>query len=244
MNLDPSLLKILTEAQSVTALTGAGISAESGIPTFRDAQTGLWAKYNPEELATPGAFLSNPTLVWQWYSWRQQLIREATPNPAHYALADFEDLFPHFMLITQNVDGLHRKAGSRTIIELHGYIGRVRCWDKGHTFDYWHTGGVRLPECPVCSSILRPDVVWFGESLPMADLSAAFEASKNCEVFFSIGTSSLVQPAASLASLARERGACIVEVNLDPTPLTSISDYFLQGAAGAVMSALQAALAS
>src|SRR5215469_12429556 len=159
MTISGALIQRLTTARSVTVLTGAGVSAESGVPTFRDAQTGLWAKYNPEDLATPRAFRSNPRLVWEWYTWRRTLVAGAKPNPAHFALVELERLVPEFHLITQNVDGLHQQAGSQKVIELHGNITRTKCFDEGTIVSKWAETGEVPPKCPDCGGLLRPDVV-------------------------------------------------------------------------------------
>lgn len=232
------LVNALRGAQRVAVLTGAGISAESGVPTFRDAQTGLWAAYNPEELATPQAFRQNPRLVWEWYAWRRELVSAAKPNPGHYALAELEQKIPGFTLITQNVDGLHSRAGSRKIIELHGNIFRTICFDDGQVVEAWADTGHIPPRCPRCGGLLRPNVVWFGETLPRPALQAAFNAAEQCNIFFSIGTSSLIQPAASLPLVAAEHGATLVEINPNPTPLTARMSYVLPGPAGQVLPAL------
>lgn len=229
------------------ALTGAGISAESGIPTFREAQTGLWSKYRPEELATPQAFHRHPALVWKWYAWRRQIAAEATPNRGHVALVGLEDYYRkkgcNFSLITQNVDGLHTKAGNHDIIELHGNIQRVKCFDSNHIIPYqdWSTQTAVPPTCPRCGSPLRPDVVWFGENLPRKVLDQAWQAAQECQIFLSIGTSSLVEPAASLAHIAHRRGALVIEINLDTTTLTAQADYLLHGKAGEILPELFAA---
>ena len=200
------IVDLLFAAKNVVVLTGAGISAESGVPTFRDAQTGLWAQYDPQELATPEAFRRNPQLVWQWYEWRRGLVTGAQPNPAHIALVDLERLVPHFQLITQNIDDLHQNAGSQLIIELHGNILRSKCYEDGQIIEQWDNDDHAPPHCPFCDGFLRPDVVWFGEALPHNALKAALIASQKCDLFFSVGTSSLVQPAASLAGHARPSG--------------------------------------
>lgn len=238
MKISQELLQALRKAQRVTALTGAGVSQESGLRTFRDPQDGLWAQYRPEDLATPQAFQRNPKLVWDWYAWRREKVAQAKPNPAHYALVDLAKFIPHFTLITQNVDGLHHAAGSPQVIELHGNIRRVRCSVCSQIHSEWDQSGDEVPRCSRCGGLLRPDVVWFGENLPQAELEAAFEAARNCELFFSIGTSGIVQPAASLAYLAQQKGARIVEINADPTPLTPFADFALQGKAGEILPAL------
>jgi NAD-dependent deacetylase len=235
MVIPPGLCQKLAAARSVTVLTGAGVSAESGVPTFRDAQTGLWAKFRPEELATPRAFRRNPRLVWEWYEWRRKLLSGAKPNPAHLALADMEAIFPQFQLVTQNVDGLHQRAGSRKVIELHGNISRTKCFDEGTLVSSWKDTGDVPPKCPDCGGLLRPDVVWFEESLPEKEMQLAAHASTHCDVFLSIGTSTVVYPAASLPFEALRTGATVVEVNAEPTPLTTQATYVLAGAAGVML---------
>jgi NAD-dependent deacetylase len=232
------LTTILRTAERVTIMTGAGISAESGVPTFRDAQTGLWAKYDPMELATPNAFRRNPKLVWEWYAWRRELIANTRPNAGHMALAQLEQQIPNLTLITQNIDGLHRAAGSANPIELHGNITRTKCFEDGRIISRWPETTDVPPRCPECGGYLRPDVVWFTETLPPDALSQAIHASQNCDLFFSIGTSALVQPAASLAHEARQSGAALVEINLEPTPLTRYADFALHGPAGTILPAL------
>ena len=233
--LPQALLDKLQRAERVVALTGAGISAESGVPTFRDAQTGLWAKYRAEELATPEAFLENPRMVWDWYAFRRSLTRQAAPNAGHAVLARFEHLFADFTLVTQNVDGLHARAGSRDVIELHGNIDTTLCFDEGTVVTDLIDDGTTPPRCPRCGGLLRPGVVWFGESLPRAALARAEQAAQSCEVLFSIGTSGLVQPAAGLPWLAKRRGALVIEINPTPTPLTPHVDHALSGPAGQVL---------
>jgi NAD-dependent deacetylase len=234
----PKLIEALRSARYVVVLTGAGVSAESRIPTFRDAQTGLWAKYSPEELATPQAFRRNPKLVWEWYAWRRELVTQAKPNPGHLALAELEQCVPKFTLITQNVDGLHQRAGNRNVIELHGNINRTKCFDEGGIIDSWLPTTELPPRCPRCGGLLRPDVVWFGESLPQEALVVAFMAAEQCDLFLSIGTSALVQPAASLPLVALEQGTVVVEINPDTTPLTPRVTHALRGPAGQVLPAL------
>ncbi len=232
------LIQRLRTARRVAALTGAGVSQESGLRTFRDAQTGLWAQYRPEELASPEAFRRDPKLVWDWYAWRREAVKAVRPNPGHYALAQIEKRVPEFTLITQNVDGLHRMAGSQNLLELHGNIQRVRCAECYTFTEIWDDDTESVPRCRACGGLLRPDVVWFGESLPRDQLEAAVEAARACDVFLSIGTSGVVQPAASLAFAAHNRGAVVVEVNAEPTPLTSRADYVLQGKSGEILPGL------
>jgi len=237
-----SLITKLASVQRVVVLTGAGVSAESGVPTFRDAQTGLWAQYSPEELATPRAFKRNPRLVWEWYEWRRKLVAGAKPNPAHLALAEIENLFPSFCLITQNVDGLHQRAGSRKVIELHGNITRTRCFDEGTIVSRWPDTGDVPPKCPDCGGLLRPDVVWFEEPLPGKEMELATHASVTCEVFLSVGTSTVVYPAAALPTEALQHGATVMEINPQPTPLTAKAHFVMTGAAGVVLPELLAEL--
>ncbi len=234
----PKLIENLRSAGYVVVLTGAGVSAESNIPTFREAQTGLWAKYSPEELATPQAFQRNPRLVWEWYTWRRQLVAAAEPNPGHLALAELEKRVPQFTLITQNVDGLHQRAGSRNVIELHGNINRTKCFDEEDIIDSWPPITEIPPRCPRCGGLLRPDVVWFGESLPQKALHTAFAAAEQCDLFLSIGTSSVVQPAASLPLVALEQGITTVEINPNPTPLSARATYVLPGPSAQILPAL------
>lgn len=240
MHIPLELLQCLRTAQRVTVLTGAGVSAESGIPTFREAQTGLWARYDPAELATPAAFRRQPRLVWEWYAWRRQLCAQKRPNPGHLALARLEQIIPHFVLITQNVDGLHQQAGNRAPIELHGNLSRAVCFDQRHPAASWDEQGDLPPRCPRCGSLLRPDVVWFGEPLPAPALSAAVAAAEACQLFFSVGTSAQVYPAAELPYLARRAGAVVVEINPQPTPLTPLADYVLAAPSGLALPALLA----
>lgn len=240
MEIPTQLVEDLCRAQSVVALTGSGISAESGVPTFRDAQTGMWAQYDPQQLATPEAFMQNPDLVWQWYEWRRNLVGKAEPNPGHYALAELERSVPNFTLATQNVDGLHRRAGSESVLELHGNIMRTIC--SAERIEAEPSGDETPPPCPNCGSPLRPDVVWFGEMLPEGVMEAAAEAARNCDVFLSVGTSSLVYPAASLPYEALSAGATVVEINPEETPLTTRADYVLAGKAGEISPALAASM--
>lgn len=228
----------LRDSKFCAALTGAGISQESGLRTFRDAQTGLWAQYRPEDLASPEAFKRDAKTVWDWYAWRRQAVAAVRPNPGHVALATMSRMLPSFTLITQNVDGLHLMAGSPDVIELHGNIQRVRCAECGRLAASWDDGGLEVPRCSVCGGLLRPDVVWFGEPLPRENLERALAAARLCDVFLSVGTSGIVQPAASLAYAARNRGALLVEVNVEPTPLTPKVDFALHGRAGEILPAL------
>jgi NAD-dependent deacetylase len=242
MTIPAELLQRLAAAKSVTVLTGAGVSAESGVPTFRDAQTGLWAKFSPEELATPRAFQRNPRLVWEWYEWRRKLVAGAKPNPAHLALVEMQNLFLRFHLVTQNVDGLHQRAGSRNVIELHGNITRTKCSEEGTIVSTWKDTGDVPPKCPACGGLLRPDVVWFEEPMPEPEMRQAMTASRHCDFFFSIGTSTVVYPAAALPWEALRSGATAVEINPQPTPFTAQAHFSLAGAAGIVLPELVKAL--
>lgn len=235
-----ALIARLQAARRVVVLTGAGISAESGVPTFREAQTGLWARYNPEELATPKAFRRNPRLVWEWYAWRQARVRQAEPNAGHHALVDMERHVAELTLITQNVDGLHRRAGSHQVLELHGNLFRTRCFNEDRLVEGWPESDDLPPRCPHCGGLLRPDVVWFGERLPAGALRAAEQAAACAEVFFSVGTSSLVYPAADLPFIALQAGATVVEINPQPTPLSPQVTFSLNSAAGIILPALVA----
>jgi len=235
VNFPADLLSLLHQTSKLVAITGAGVSQESGLRTFRDSQTGLWAQYKPEDLASPEAFRRDPKLIWDWYAWRREAVKGVRPNAGHYALVDIEARVLEFTLITQNVDGLHRMAGSSHVLELHGNIQRVRCAECYTFTETWGDDTESVPQCSLCGGLLRPDVVWFGEALPRDQLEAAIQAASTCEVFFSIGTSGLVQPAASLAHAARNRGAVVVEINAEPTPLTHKANYAFHGKSGEIL---------
>ena len=231
MNSSPAVQELkerLARTAAVTVLTGAGISADSGVPTFRSAE-GLWKNHRPEELASPEAFARNPKLVWEWYNWRRELIATKQPNPAHTALVELENNVNNFWLITQNVDGLHPLAGSRCLSEIHGNIWKVRCTQCGHVKFNHDVPIATLPECSACKGLLRPHIIWFGESLDAEDLQKSFDALRNCEVLLIIGTSGVVYPAASFGPIAKENGAFVAEVNLDPTPNSDLVDLAIQG---------------
>lgn len=230
-----TLIDALRSSRHVCVLTGSGISAESGVPTFREAQSGLWEKFDPHELATPEAFLKDPELVWKWYRWRRELVAKAKPNAGHRALVDLASQVREFTLITQNVDGLHQRAGSQNVIEFHGNIFEDRCFVEGCIVNDAEDAPDTVPTCPACGGNLRPGVVWFGEAIPGDALTRAMAAASDCGLFFSIGTSSLVWPAAGLAETALAAGARIVEVNPDLTPLSSTSDFCIKGNAGVVL---------
>jgi NAD-dependent deacetylase len=217
-------------AQSVTVLTGAGISADSGVPTFR-GDDGLWKNFRPEELASPDAFARDPKLVWEWYNWRRELLATIRPNAAHDALVKLERQIEQFWLITQNVDGLHAAAGSTRLSEIHGNIWKVRCTQCSRVSDNRDLPLVFPPTCTHCSGLLRPHIVWFGESLATEDLDRSYSALRACEILLIVGTSGVVYPAASFAPVAKAAGAMVVELNLEPTPNSPIVDVSFQGRA-------------
>jgi NAD-dependent deacetylase len=216
-------------------LTGAGISAESGVATFRGPE-GLWSKLKPEELANFDAFMRNPELVWEWYSYRKQIIQEVKPNPAHYALARLEELVREFALVTQNIDNLHFRAGSKRVLELHGNIERSYCIDCGKFTDGIEiTAEKKVPKCSSCNGLIRPDVVWFGEMLPEGVFESAAKAASQCELFLTIGTSAVVYPAAGLPLTARSHGAYVVEINTERTEISHSINETLIGKAGEIL---------
>ncbi len=235
----PELVKarvLLQKTQKIAVLTGAGISAESGIPTFRGA-AGLWKQFRPEDLATPSGFARNPALVWEWYDWRRGLIAKAQPNAGHFALAQLAKKAPQFTLITQNVDGLHQRAGNSSVQELHGSIWRLRCTECGAERRDCSVP-IGLPRCLACGALARPAVVWFGEMLPADVWQQAEEATKSCDTFLVIGTSAAVFPAAGLVPLAKSSHATVIEVNLETTAMSGLVDVVLQGPAGEVLPSL------
>jgi len=236
------LISRLTNAQSVVAFTGAGVSAESGVPTFRGSD-GIWKKFKPEELANFEAFMKNPELVWEWYSARKKIIANIEPNRGHHTLVRMEQMFPRFAVITQNIDNLHRRAGSTNVFELHGNIERNYCTKCGTPYtneEVLTQAGV--PRCLKCNGLIRPDVVWFGEMLPEDEWEQSVRAAESADVFLSIGTSAIVYPAASIPLMAKHQGAYLVEINPEPTPLTDQADEFLMGASGAILPELYARL--
>ncbi|MGQ9908875.1 MAG: SIR2 family NAD-dependent protein deacylase [Candidatus Flexifilum sp.] len=231
----------LAAAQRIVILTGAGVSQESGVPTFRDALTGLWAQYDPTRLATPQAFRANPRLVWNFYQYRRRLMSPAQPNAGHLALARLEELRPHVTLITQNVDDLHERAGSRAIIRLHGSIWRSRCsaecgWSAPvQRADLDGEADEAVPLCPACGAYQRPDVVWFNEALPRTALDRAAAVSETCEVLLIVGTSGLVMPAAALPEVARSAGAFVIDLNPEASVFSRSADLWLAGTAAQVL---------
>jgi NAD-dependent deacetylase len=226
----------LTSAKAITVLTGAGISADSGIPTFR-GQDGLWRNFRAEDLATPEAFARDPRLVWEWYNWRRGLIASKTPNNGHHALAEMEKRCSHFTLITQNVDGLHAIAGNRKLIELHGNIWKVRCIQCGTVSVNREVPTQIPPYCEVsqCGGLLRPHIVWFGEALDAGDIEKSVAALQSCDVMLVIGTSGVVWPAASFAEMAKSAGAFVVEINPHPSAQSHLMDEVLAGRASEIL---------
>lgn len=220
----------LASARAITVLTGAGISADSGVPTFRGTD-GLWRNYRAEDLATPEAFERDPRLVWEWYNWRRELIAMKQPNPAHTTVVELERRYEQFWLITQNVDGLHRTAGSRKLSEIHGNIWKVRCTECQSVEENRDVPIAILPTCRQCNGLLRPHIVWFGESLHAEDLARCASALQACDMLLVIGTSGVVYPAAGFASTAKEAGAFVAEINLDSTPQSDLADLSMRGRA-------------
>jgi NAD-dependent deacetylase len=232
-----TFLSRLRGAQRVIAFTGAGVSAESGVPTFR-GNDGIWKRFKPEELANLDAFMRNPELVWEWYKARKRVIAEVKPNAGHVALVEMEKMFSSFAVITQNIDNLHRRAGSSAVFELHGNIERNYCMKCGKNFaNEVVLTGEGIPYCE-CGGLIRPDVVWFGEMLPEDEWNGAMRACHSADVLLTIGTSGVVFPAASLPIEAKRSGAFVVEINPEPTPLTDIADEFVRGRSGEILPSL------
>jgi NAD-dependent deacetylase len=242
------LLACLDTAHCVVAFTGAGVSAESGVPTFRGTD-GIWKKFKPEDLANVDAFMRNPELVWEWYAHRKRIMASIEPNAGHRALVEMEQLFESVSIVTQNIDNLHRRAGSTRVFELHGNIERnycIKCGARYTNEDVLNRSGV--PVCNqlrtsgaargLCGGLIRPDVVWFGEMLPEEEWDGAVKAAESSDVFLCIGTSGVVYPAASIPQMAKKEGAFLVEINPEPTPITDITDEFLQGPSGVILPAL------
>jgi len=250
MQFNDALLAALRGARHLVVFTGAGVSAESGIPTFRDALAGLWTQYEATQLASPEGFADNPALVWGWYEWRRMKVLRAQPNPAHAAIASLAGLTPRLTLITQNVDDLHERAGSADVIHLHGSIHQPRCFTCSQPYAYppgipdEPEGGRYLepPRCGRCGGRIRPGVVWFGESLPAKAWNRAWQAAQDCDVLMSVGTSSLVWPAAELPEIAARRGATVIQVNPGETALDGWAAWNLRGPAGEVLPGLLEAM--
>jgi len=236
------IVQCLRESRSLVILTGAGVSAESGIPTFRDALTGLWAKFNAEDLATPQAFARDPEMVSRWYDERRIRCAKCSPNPGHHALVALEEYFTknirNLLLLTQNVDRLHQRAGSKKVKELHGTLFAWRCLDCASERDDQPAPFPTYPPKCQCGGLLRPAVVWFGEMLPRAILDAAHNALHSCDTFLSLGTSAVVEPAASFIHLAKSAGATTIEINLQPTPISDVVDYSVLGKTGEILPAI------
>ena len=232
-----ALRKAFRDARHICVLTGAGVSAESGVPTFRDAMEGLWEKHDPRQLATPEGFAEDPKLVWGWYVWRRELVARVDPNTGHAALAELESLPDRLTLVTQNVDGLHQRAGSSDVIEFHGNLFVDRCFAGGHIVEtpVEPAADGEPPTCPSCGGPVRPGVVWFGEAIPEDALTGAFAAARDCDLYLSIGTSSEIYPAAGLFEIARSSGATTVEINPDVTEQTAHFDFVLSGKSGQIL---------
>jgi len=246
MQLPAGLIGTLRNARKILVLTGAGMSAESGVPTFRDAQSGLWARFRPEDLATSHAFRAHPQVVWDWYAERRENLHKVVPHAGHFALVEMERHFETLLLVTQNVDGLHQRAGSSAVIELHGNITRSICSETGRPIDdsWIRSNPGRPPVSPHHpKGLARPAVVWFGETLPAGTMNRATAAALECDVCFSIGTSSLVQPAATLPFIAHNAGATVIEINPESTSLTVMADFSLQATAAEALSAISIELA-
>jgi NAD-dependent deacetylase len=251
--MDALLIKQAAEkiacAKKLVISTGAGVSQESGVPTFRDAQEGLWAQYDPQTLATPEGFRANPKLVWDWYAYRREIVSQTKPNPGHYALAELEDLLPQVILVTQNVDNLHQLAGSTDIIALHGNLFAFKCFNNCQgtptpvDLEKMEFNPKDAPPCPYChQGLVRPDVVWFGEALPESHLSRAFHEADTCDVMLVVGTSGAVYPAAWLPIRAAQHSAFVIEVNPNRSDLTRMMNIHLQGPSGAILPELISAV--
>lgn len=230
-------VEILENAQRVVVLTGAGISAESGIQTFRDAQTGMWANFDPMKLASQNGFAEDPGLVWRWYMDRLKKLGTVQPNPGHTAIADLQQRKHNFTLITQNVDDLHERAGSRGVLHLHGTIARFHCneCDTPHPLVAHESDAEQPPICVVCTGKVRPSVVWFGEMLPQEEVQQAWEAVRTCDLLLVVGTSGVVFPVAELPFVAHRSGALVIDVNPEPTQISELANLYLQGKAGELL---------
>lgn len=226
---------LVAGAERLVVSSGAGMSRESGIPTFRDAQEGLWARFDPAELATERGFRDAPERVWQWYSHRRARMAECAPHEGHRSLVELEGLLPEMVVVTQNIDGLHQEAGFPDVIELHGSIRRFKCLDRHHPYAAEPAESDSPPPCPECGSPVRPDVVWFGEVLPAEATERAWDLARRCDAMLVVGTSGLVWPAAELPHLAAGAGAAVIEINPEPSGITPVADLFLRGGAGALL---------
>lgn len=241
MQIPKEVIKAIAEAKHLVIFTGAGVSAESGMPTFRDALTGLWSNFDPMRLATPEAFLHDPPLVWGWYEWRRQLLLKVDPNPAHLAITQLAKKVPKLTIITQNIDDLHERAGSSGVLHLHGSIFEPRCFSCSRPYAF--TGvpamdieqAIEPPTCAYCDGPIRPGVVWFGEALPQAEMEAAFAAAADCDCLLSIGTSGVVQPAAQLPLVAADAGAVVAHINPEAVAVDSNKEFSLVGTAGSLL---------
>jgi NAD-dependent deacetylase len=233
LEIPSDLIKHLKASRSIVFFSGAGISAESGIPTFR-GKDGIWNKFRPEELANFDAFIRNPQLVWEWYNYRKSIVYQSKPNPGHFAIVEMEKYFQNVIVITQNVDNLHRRAGSKIVYELHGNIERNFCINCKKHYDSELEFKDGIPKCK-CGGLIRPDIVWFGEFLPADQFQLSEKAARNCDVFFVVGTSAVVYPAASLVHLAKSNRAFLVEVNIEETDASSIADVSLFGESGKIL---------
>jgi NAD-dependent deacetylase len=247
---NPDMLNALRKARHIAVFTGAGVSAESGIPTFRDAQTGLWKQFDAARLASPQGYRADKALVWGWYEWRRMKVLQAAPNPAHFAIAELADQTEKLTVITQNVDDLHERAGSVGVIHLHGSLHKPRCFACARPYQFSSdipvepADGRRLepPRCTKCNGRIRPGVVWFGEVLPEAEWQRAKIIMRNCDTLISVGTSSLVWPAAQLPIDAVRYGATVIQINPDETSLDSIAHFNLRGKAGDILPRLVATI--
>ncbi len=241
LHIPNELSAALRDAQHVVVFTGAGVSAESGVSTFRDALTGLWERFDPMRLATPEAFLADPALVWGWYEWRRQLLLQAQPNPAHRAIVQLAQRVPKVTVITQNVDDLHERAGSHDVLHLHGSIFSPRCFTCAQPYSFTsppnmqHEHAIQPPECTACQGMIRPGVVWFGEDLPHKALETAFNAAGACDVLLSVGTSGIVQPAAQIPAIASRAGVCVAHINPEPVNCRYPREFSLTGPAGQIL---------
>lgn len=236
-----AIKKAIANTQHLVVFTGAGVSAESGVPTFRDALTGLWENFDPAALATPEAFAQDPAFVWGWYEWRRKLLLEVQPNPAHIAIAELAKRVPKFTLITQNVDDLHERAGSTNVLHLHGSLFAPRCFDCGSAYSLTTPPQITTeqaitpPHCAHCQGDIRPGVVWFGESLPETEFKNAFAAAQNCDLLLSVGTSGAVYPAAQVPEIAVQNNATVVHINPQKIPAAAKNEYSLEGTAGSIL---------